>query len=110
MRCRAAGCARPAEARLFCHLHYERQRYRERTEGTREAKGYPRDQLAWDVGEFDRLYAETPAAAWAGLFWQDMSIRAGRTYFALYQYAKRHERRAKVDPRLRASWRELGNV
>jgi hypothetical protein len=46
---------------------------------------YPRNGLAWDVAEARAAYDATPPARWALLFWQAVSIRLQRPYWAAYK-------------------------
>ena len=100
-KCLEQDCTRPAFARGRCQPHYWRHKEREEHASARDATGYPAMRLRWNRKEFDGLYESTPPAPWAMLFWQNMSIRAGRTLDGTYRYARRIGVSAKVDKSLR---------
>lgn len=114
MRCLTPDCARTAYAKRLCKTCYERKRNQAHRQVTREDEGYRSKGLRWTAGEFERVVAETPASAWKLMFWQDVSIRSGRPYFGVIQYARRHGIQPKVDVTLReagryGTFRELGD-
>lgn len=76
---------------------------------SRSDPDYPRLSLPWGERD-DAAYEAEPAAPWAGLFWQSLSVKLERTWWATYQAAKRRGLRAKVDRSARAKCGECGKV
>jgi hypothetical protein len=91
-----------------CHACQNREWYRSHRHRLcgqpSPAADYPREKLRWDKAAAEDAYDATPAAAWAMLFWDRVSMRLGRSGSATHR--KLHFLwgwPAKVDPALRVT-------